>query len=147
MDCAGTGTGGTIKAEPTKIVVRYTDGKVLKGYTNDFFPNKATFHFQLIDAKPNDKALEIRVSDLKAIFFVKDFAGNPGRKDRNAFEENQQTSGRKVELIFKDGEKLVGTTLGYDPLRPGFFITPADNSSNNLRAFVLNAFISQFRYL
>lgn len=128
-------------------MLRYTDGKVIKGYTNDFFPNKATFHFQPLEANPNDKAIEIKVCDLKAIFFVKDFVGNPGYKNRNSFEVGQSVSGRKVELTFKDGEKLVGSTLGYDPLRPGFFITPADTGCNNLRAFVLNAFISQFRYL
>lgn len=26
--------------EPVKVIARYVNGKVLKGYTHDFFPNK-----------------------------------------------------------------------------------------------------------
>jgi hypothetical protein len=40
-------------------------------------------------------------------------------------------------VVFQDGETLVGTTQGYDPTRPGFFVIPADPASNNDRCFVV----------
>ena len=30
--------------ERLKVVARYKDGKVIKGFTHDFFPNKDRFH-------------------------------------------------------------------------------------------------------
>jgi hypothetical protein len=40
-------------------------------------------------------------------------------------------------VVFKDGEVLVGTTLGYQPGRPGFFLLPVDPASNMERCFVV----------
>ena len=48
-------------------------------------------------------------------------------------------SGKKIEVTFKDGEVLVGTTMGYDAQRPGFFLFPADDTTNNTRTFVVAA--------
>jgi hypothetical protein len=44
--------------------------------------------------------------------------------------------GRKIGVVFKDGEVLVGTTQGYDRSRPGFFVVPADAESNDERVYV-----------
>jgi len=60
------------------------------------------------------------VKELKAVFFVKDFTGNPGYNERKDFAGNQQSVGRKMEVTFSDGEVLVGSTMGHDPKRPGF---------------------------
>ena len=38
-----------------------------------------------------------------------------------------------------DGEVLVGSTLGYDPKRQGFFIFPADPKSNNVRVYIVSS--------
>lgn len=42
-------------------------------------------------------------------------------------------------MAFKDGEVLVGTTTGYQPGRPGFFLEPADTTSNIERCYVVAA--------
>jgi hypothetical protein len=47
--------------------------------------------------------------------------------------------GKKIKVIFRDGEELVGTTQGYQTGRPGFFLFPADKQSNIDRVFVLVA--------
>jgi hypothetical protein len=52
-----------------------------------------------------------------------------------------------VEVTFKDGEVLVGATLGYDPKRQGFFIFPADPKGNNVRVYVVSSFVEKVRYL
>lgn len=118
-------------------MVRYQDGKILKGQTSDFLPVKPIFHISLIDSSPGDIPLEVQVSGLKAIFFVKDFMGNSKHKKVNEFTPGKSVGGRKISVAFKDGETIVGTTQGYDPKRPGFFIVPADMDSNNERCFIV----------
>jgi len=120
-----------------KIVVRYQDGRVLKGYTGDFLPTKPAFHLTPMDAPPDAKPLDIQIAELKAIFFVKDFTGDPNRKEVLEFPAGKPVVGRKIRVIFYDGETLVGTTQGYDVTRPGFFVIPADSGSNNDRCFVV----------
>jgi hypothetical protein len=55
-----------------KIVVRYQDGRILKGTSADFTPNKDLFHIVPQDASPGNKPQEIHARELKAVFFVKD---------------------------------------------------------------------------
>ncbi len=133
--------------EPVKVVMRYADGRLIKGYTSDFFPNKPLFHVRPIESEPADKGIEVSSKELKAVFFVKDFTGNPAYNEKKHFAEGRHSAGRKVEVTFADGEVIVGSTLGYDPNRLGFFVTPSDPQSNNLRVFVISAAVSKFRYL
>ena len=46
-------------------------------------------------------------------------------------------------MTFKDGEVIVGSSLRYDPERPGFFISPADPKGNNLGVFVVSQAVSK----
>ena len=132
--------------EPIKVVVRYRDGRVIKGSTQDFFPNRDRFHLFLTD-KPSGEAIEVFRKDLKAIFMVRDFIGEPLHDERKRFIGGEKPSGKKVEVTFMDGEELVGSTLGYDPNRQGFFIFPADSQSNNIRVYVVSSFVEKVRYL
>jgi hypothetical protein len=83
--------------------------------------------------------LELRAAELKAVFFVKDFGGNSDYNDKKEFDPAKAPLGRKIKVVFKDGELMVGTTHGYQPNRPGFFIVPADNQSNIERCFVVTS--------
>ncbi len=130
--------------EPIKVVIRYADGRLVKGYTNDFFPNKPSFH---VAEGAGDQGVEVSVKDLKAVFFVKDFNGRPEHNERKDFIKGKEPAGRKVEVTFVDGEVIVGATLGYDPVRSGFFVTPSDPQSNNMRVFVLSSAVKDFRFL
>lgn len=132
--------------EPIKVVLRYANGKILKGFTQDFLPNKDRFHLHLSD-NASGEALEVLVKELKAIFFVQDFAGDPQYKERKKYTEGEKPSGKKVEVTFKDGEVMVGSTLGYDPSRPGFFIFPVDPKGNNIRVFAVSPAVKNVRYL
>jgi hypothetical protein len=122
-----------------KIVVRYQDGRLLKGITNDFFPNKNLFHLVLMDSPPGSNPLELHTVDLKAVFFVKEFSGKLNYDDKKEFDPTKPSVGRKIRVVFKDGELLVGTTNGYQPDRPGFFVVPADANSNIERCFVITS--------
>lgn len=132
--------------EPLKVVARYVDGRVVKGLSQDFFPNKDRFRISPAD-KPPGEAVEILLKELKAVFFVRDFVGNYQYDERKEYVEGDKPSGRKIEVTFKDGEVLVGTTLGYDPNRPGFFLFPADPKSNNIRVFAVTTAVKRVRFL
>ena len=133
--------------EKVKIVARYLDGRMIKGFTQDFAPNKPSFHIFSTEAANSADKAEILLRDLKAIFFVKDFAGKPDYDDRKQYTPGERPSGRIVEVTFNDGEVLVGSTLGYDPKRPGFFVFPADPKSNNARVFAMSKAVRLVRYL
>jgi Family of unknown function (DUF6982) len=134
--------------EPVKVVVRYASGKIIKGFTQDFLPNKDRFHLHPANKPSGDvPAMEILVKDLKALFFVRDFGGDPQHVDRKKYMEGEHPQGRKVEVTFSDGEVMVGTTLGYDPNRPGFFIFPADPKCNNIRVFAVTTSVKKVRQL
>jgi len=122
--------------ELNKVVVHFLNGRLLKGTTQDFFPNRPLFHMQPTDG---GTAEEIRIKDLKAVFFVKDYAGNSSRRDLRGFVNApaETSQGKKIAVQFKDGELLCGYSLSYSPERLGFFMFPADPGSNNLRVFVV----------
>jgi len=58
----------------------------------------------------------------------------------------EKVQGRLIEVTFKDGEVLVGSTTGYDPKRPGFFFFPIDPKSNNIKAYILSSAVRGVRF-
>lgn len=123
----------------SKVVARFADGHTIKGTTIDFYPGRDFFHVNVFNASIEEKPVEIFTKNLKALFFVKDFMGDPKYVHRNEFNPEHPAIGVKISVEFKDGEVLVGTTTGYDPKRLGFFMSPADNDSNNERCYVVVA--------
>jgi hypothetical protein len=130
-----------------KIVIHYQDGRLVKGITNDFFPNKDSFHLIPADTSPGNKPLDVSVPELKAVFFVRNFDGNPHYEDKKEFDPAKNLIGRKIKVTFKDGELMVGITNGYDPNRPGFFVTPVDPISNIDRCFVVKSATREVSFL
>jgi len=141
------GKGQVTIMEKVKIVARYLDGRMVKGFTQDFAPNKPAFHIFPTEAANPMENKEILLRDLKAVFFVRDFAGRPDYDEEKKYGPGEHPSGRIVEITFNDGETMVGSTLGYDPKRPGFFVFPADPKSNNARVFALSKAVRLVRYL
>ena len=121
----------------SKIVVRYADKRLQKGVTINFSPDRETFHLGPPQLANADQLKIVRIADLKAIFFVKDFDGNPYFEETRSFDPGKAVFGRKVKVVFQDGELLVGSTTSYRRDRPGFFVIPADPDSNIERCFVV----------
>ncbi|MCK4506305.1 MAG: hypothetical protein KAW14_11880 [Candidatus Aegiribacteria sp.] len=127
-----------------KVVVHFVGGSIQKGYTSDFSMNRTTFHLAGIE---DHKTEIIDFHKLKAVFFVKDFEGNPEYTDSKDFDSSQTVYGKKYHVLFRDGEEVIGTGVGYNPNKPGFFLTPCDPDSNILRAFVNIEFISKIEQI
>ena len=123
-------------AESVKVIARYTQGKMIKGMTHDFFPNKDCFHVVAED-NPLNKPFKVMLKDLKGVFVVRNFLGDPGYSERKEYQEGDTPYGIPLEVTFADGEVMVGSSMGFDSKRGGFFLSPVDPMSNNLRVFVV----------
>ncbi len=130
-----------------KIVVHYLDGRILKGRTSDFMPNKDSFHLTPVDSKLGAQVQTVSVKECKAVFFVKEFMGNPEYQDKKEFQTEKIAGARKIKVVFKDKETLVGTTQGYQQGRPGFFLFLADPQSNIERCFVVAAATQEISFI
>jgi len=117
-----------------RVVARFRDGKTFKGTVTTFSPVRDRFLLVTLQ----QRVLEIRFRDLKAVFFVRSHAGNPKYNERKTFDDAERL-GCKLACEFHDGEILVGTSPEYAESDPGFFLVPADPTSNNERVFVLRA--------
>jgi hypothetical protein len=124
-----------------RVVVRFNDGKLLKGYTHDFLPEKEIFHLIEDVSSGAGTSHEIKVPDLKAVFFVKTFGGNKDYNEKKSFKDVNAAAlhGIKIKVTFKDGEVLCGLSLGYNKTKKGFFIVPLDPLSNNDRIYIVAA--------
>jgi hypothetical protein len=137
----------TLPAARNRVVARFADGRIVKGSTSDFVPGKESFHVSANGAPPGSKPLRVQMSDLKALIFVKDFSGNPLHEERKEFDAAQSAPGRRIRVVFKDGEVMVGTTQGYQPGRPGLFLVPADPDTNIERCYVVAAATRDITFL
>ena len=128
-----------------KVVAHFNDGRLFKGYTHDFIADKASFHLNQGSEPGHDAIHDVKVSDLKALFFVKTSEGNKEHEEKKKFEEvdSKTLHGIKIKVIFKDGEVLRGLSLGYNKAKQGFFIVPLDPQSNNDRIYIVASSTAQ----
>ena len=126
-----------------KVVARFNDGRIVAGYTNDFHPSKQQLH--LFPNPRQGESTFIPLTKLKALFFVREFSGDPTLVESKDFVDPPK--GRKVEVTFHDHEVMVGSTLGYRGDGNGFFLHPADGRSNNQRVFVTASGMRRMRFL
>jgi hypothetical protein len=113
------------------VVVHFKNGEIKKGHTRDFAFFRDTFHLTKVDKETGKESgtEEIRVEDLKAVFFVKDFDGNP--EYRTNAKAERHGFGKRLEITFHDNETLIGYTPRYQENNNGFIIYPADDRTNN----------------
>jgi hypothetical protein len=128
-----------------RAVVAFLDGRRLKGFLFNFSALRDSFHLFPDETVQKEGGTDVHMRDLKAVFFVKDFKGNPASQE--SASEGSQQHGRKIEITFIDGERLTGTTEGYNPQKLGFFVFPADASSNNMRVFIVNKNVLRVKML
>jgi len=126
------------------VVARFLDGRVLKGTTQDFAPQKPIFHLS-VWGEPTAKALAVPIGALKAVFFVHSYEGD-SKHVENQDLANAKGQGRKIVVTFLDGEVISGFTTGYSNDKPGFFVIPGDARSNNARVYVVSASVKRVEW-
>ena len=132
-----------------KAVVKYQNGEIIKGWVEDFRPERESFTlFPLIEYSEEER-MEIKFSSLKAVFFVKDFIGNKDYKKVRTFNVDFKItpSQRKLIVNFLDGEHLYGTSHSYGRYKVGFFVYPVDPKDNSERIFVVHSAVESIRLM
>ena len=132
-----------------KAIVRYQNGEIIKGWVEDFRPDRESFIlFPLIEYSEEER-MEIKFSSLKAVFFVKDFIGDKDYKKARTFNFDLKItpSQRKLIVNFKDGEHLYGTSHSYGRYEAGFFMYPVDPKDNSERIFVVNSAVESVQLM
>lgn len=117
-----------------QVVAHFLGGRLAKGVSMDVDPTRPTFHVRTVQGTTE----EIKLSDLKALFFVRSLEGNPQRaesKELNPGDQRARASSL-ISIQFADGETIRGLTIRYPPNRPYFFVVPVDPGSNNIRILV-----------
>ena len=132
-----------------KAVVKYQNGEIVKGWVEEFKPERESFIlFPLIEYSEEER-MEIKLSSLKAVFYVKDFIGNKDYKKVRTFngDFNITPSQRKLIVNFKDRERLYGTSHSYGKYKIGFFMYPIDPKDNSERIFVVHSAAESVRLI
>jgi PilZ domain len=128
----------------SRVVVRYRDGHILKGFTRDFLASRGVAEVWPSPNAPLETRVTVPLGQLKALFFVRDLDGDA--KHVAARPAVTNSHGRKVAVTFTDGEELTGLTLNYQPGGVGFFLHPLGEQSNNTRVFVVCQAIRHVRF-
>lgn len=95
------------------------------------------------------KVEDVLLNDVKAVFYVNSFEGNPARNHLNFHTRAPIAHGIWMRLQFLDGEVMEGIVL--NSLRylvePGFFVLPTDPGSNNKLVYVVKNWLIDHRVL
>jgi hypothetical protein len=117
-----------------KVVAHFIDHGIVKGTSMDVDPGRPICHIQTDDRG----TIEVDLTQIKALYFVKDFGGKPKYDEEHAPKTGDQRlrGSRQVRIRFQDGEEQGGLMNRYPPNRPFFFLLPMDPDSNNIRILV-----------
>ncbi len=117
-----------------RVVVRKLDKGLIKG----FLEPKGCLASEVEVLDREGRLVRVPMSEIKAVFFVRSFEGNPDRAERKVFRSRPRLAGLWVRITFKDNEVLEAllpnNLLEVDPL--GYLVTSPDVYSNNIRFYV-----------
>ena len=97
----------------------------------------------------DDTIHDIPIEDTKAVFYVRDFGGDPDHRELHFYRGAPIVHGVWIRLEFDDGEVMEG--LVHNTIRflvdPGFFVRPTDPNSNNRLVYVVKKCLKECRIL
>jgi hypothetical protein len=135
MSSANRVLPGVLMEEATnvEVVLRFRDGHLTRAVlTRDFTP----LDFAVEAESDDGEKLQINISDLKAVFFLKD----PGRREAELHigkVVGEPPQGAPARVEFFDGEVVHGIVQEYRMENSGFFLYPTSPESNNEKVFVV----------
>jgi len=128
-----------------QVVGKYRDGRLVRGYTNDFSPMKPYLH--VAPSPLSDETQFVSMIQLDALFFLRDARATSNGDDISTDQDLAATRGRKVALALSNGKELIGSTLNYSRDGSGFFVHPLDGYSGAVRVFVTQSGIRNVRFI
>ena len=127
-----------------KVVAHLKNGKTLRGLTQDFHPGAEAFH--LLPSEGGGMPSTIRLEDLKALFYVKEWGAARRSVERAKKFAMDSALGKKTVVEFEDGEKIWGFSEGYSKDKKGFYFYPADPAENNIRIYIVTSAVKDIRF-
>lgn len=139
-----------------RVVIQRSDGAV-KGYAEKGQWN-ATDSISVEDLQRSSIRVtrldsgaveDVKLENVKAVFFVRDFAGEVQRRDLRFHDHLPATQCLWVRVRFDDGETIEGLINNTQDfvLGSGFLMAPADTFGNNLLIYVLKQKLMGFEVL
>jgi hypothetical protein len=117
-----------------KLVLHYKNKKVMKGVTYKLDMNSLGFYLVPVEPMGEQERIYVHFSDLKAIYFVRDFEG---KFDPSQAVQERSAEGQDVRIAFEDGEIIEGWTIHhFDPSCQRFFMFPKEDKGNNISILV-----------
>ncbi|HXK60430.1 MAG TPA: hypothetical protein PLP42_11115 [Acidobacteriota bacterium] len=124
-----------------KVVLRSRSGKLIPGfaYQTDF--NETV---KILTREGKEEVFPL--SELKAVFFVREFGGDPQHEEIQFLAKVPASRELWVRAQFIDGEMLEGKVQnGLDLItKEGFYLYPSDGEANNLCVFVPKSALAAF---
>jgi hypothetical protein len=117
-----------------KVVAHFLNGRLVKGSSTSIALDRPICHVLTQD----QGVVVVPLSDLKALFLVKDLKGDRTYRDHQVIgpADRRATGAKRLKITFRDGEELVALAPTYEGTRQFFYVLPADPNSNNIRILV-----------
>ncbi len=134
-----------------KVVIRYANGQLRRGFLTK--GDEVTLQTNLLDSivveSSEGKLVEVRASEIKAIFFVKSFEGSPDYSEFKVFSTRPNGKGVWIRVHFEDGEVIEGVAPNCIDTysKAVFYMTPPDPASNNQAVLVSKRFLKEMQVL
>jgi hypothetical protein len=123
-----------------KVVIHLLDGEIIKGTAQSPSLSDEIITVHTID----NEFKKIKADKVKAVYFVKDWEGNPDYREKTSVPREKENYGNIIRLEFKDGE-ILEARIQYLPHTKGFYITPPDINSNNKRIYVRRSALKEIK--
>lgn len=135
----------TTESAMGKAVVRLLDGKVHRGFCRQEDVKEDSVRIILQDGKEETFSL----SEIKGVFFVKDFKGNPEYEPVKFLDKHSGRASALVRIEFLDDEVLEGLVRDHTGLlqSSGFYLWPSDENTNNGLIYIVKKAVKKFEIL
>jgi hypothetical protein len=142
-----------------KVIIHRITGEVVKAYIGCDVRNGMASFFETSEHSASGiipvrrvgmrEWMPIEVREIKSIFLVKSFRGDPKRKALRFYRNGPALGNIWVEIQFKDNEILEGLIENsvQHLMGDGLLLTPSDPGSNNICMYVNKAAIANYRVL
>ncbi|MFH1966155.1 MAG: hypothetical protein ABIJ42_11560 [Acidobacteriota bacterium] len=128
-----------------KVVIHTREHKTHRGFSKRKFIGDGV---RILDENGNESTFPLK--DLKAVFFVKAFSGDPAYDEVLFLRKETPRPWLWVHIEFEDGEKIEGKIKNNEEIingSDGFFIWFSDEFSNSESVYVVKDFIRKFRIM
>lgn len=126
------------------LVIHFKDGRTIAGYGDDFHERDREI---LVREASSDERATVYLHQVKVVCFVRNLYATGVVRNRETPPIHHETTGHRVDIVFKDGEKLAGTVKLSESPTSGFFLTPLNQNANSIRIYVNPSEVVSFKFV